>query len=1144
MSSKLERIPEVPLELVDAALFGTLVVFVGAGISRLIGCPSWDGFAHAVLNQLIGKGIDYHEKSLIDAIPDPRKRLSIAKILDKQKVIDYGKIFNVGRPKSDIYKYVNRFKCSFLTTNYDKYIEPECSGSEPEKAWRFYNRSDLLSANLDKGGSVIHLHGCVDNTSSMVITTKDYLNHYSSKEVHLLLTHLFKCKTVLFMGYGLDETEILEYILKSAGRDSKPERRLFILQGFFNAEVSLYKKLKEYYDVSFQASLIGFSKDNKGYEQQKVLIEKWCEKLSFNELMLVDKLEAMKAEGASKFTPSQRSALKRAVENLELQPAFFELIEGPIWFDALYEKGLMNADLIPPPLEVRPGQYQIPNWPITNFLLKFSNCVKEDENSAYAAKLWSVLVSATQYAMNNGFGNYRVWRQFAKIVRNLPLDILKDNYNEIIVIWLKDDFGKELVGDEIVAWLDNLLDSESEYSNEIAQSLLNLIYEIGFEKKAYLKEEKLEARLLFKSHVSTEKRIGLAKKVGVVLGHNAINMFIDKLEEILKVEEIDHLSFMLRPAIEDHAQNRTNDDAYNILIETIRESFSSYLDTLDNEELSMQILSVLKNEFETIARIGIYLSNCHFEKLNENVLVSLIAKRYFCNNFRHELWHFFNSHYISLEDELKEEVISIIGSLRDRQNDTEDEAILIARTAYLKALWLSSFSNVSRQAEILYQECLKIIKEEPDHPDFASYMTSGPVVHDSPITIEEMEELSRYPEDLVEYLNDYPYLGHYREPGLEGLVNMFGEFVKSYPIRVSEIFDKLKELKAYYISEIFEGYLVLLEKPSELDWNSLWEKLLGFSNDIVNIEEFWASDQDAPNGAFVGSRARAAGALSSLIGAGCKHETHSISIEDIPITKQVLETILKNQAGEEFGDDNDSDAVSTAINSPRGKCLEAYINLAFFDAKSSSNKSEVVSKYIGTFEIELCKADQALPEFEFATLAPNYFPVFVYLSKEWVIDKMLQMFSTINRKKWLCAIQGFSYAPQFVPQVYQYLKDNGHLIAILDAEEFRGRLDDRYIELIGIAYYHHIEKVEAEDSTLLVLVKRNNTRELGQLIWFIWTLRRPETFERAKEMAYELFPLILRIIDFEEPEGQKLASKLCHWTVFIDILDHYCPVNS
>lgn len=298
MSNTIHPNPEVPQELVDAARSGMLVVFVGAGISRLIGCPSWDGFAHAVLDQLIGKGIDYHEKSLLDAIPDPRKRLSIAQILDNKNgnIVDYKKIFDVAKPKSDVYEFVNRFRCSFVTTNYDRYIKPDCSISEPEELWRFYNRRDLLPANLDKGGSVIHLHGSVDNTDSMVVTTKDYLNHYSSKEVRPFLKYLFANKTVLFLGYGLDETEILEYILKSVGHEQEAERRLFILQGFFNAEVSLYEKLAEYYDESFQASLIGFPKDYENYEQQKIIIEKWCEKLSFSDPALVDQLDAMKAE--------------------------------------------------------------------------------------------------------------------------------------------------------------------------------------------------------------------------------------------------------------------------------------------------------------------------------------------------------------------------------------------------------------------------------------------------------------------------------------------------------------------------------------------------------------------------------------------------------------------------------------------------------------------------------------------------------------------------------------------------------------------------------------------------------------------------------------------------------------------------------
>lgn len=292
--------PEPPVreELVDAAASGMLVVFVGAGISQLVGCPSWDGFATAILNQLVPESIDYHEKSLINAIHDPRKRLSIAKIIEEENgaEIDYKKIFEVKNPKSNVYKHINGYKCTFVTTNYDKFIEPTISKAKPEDNWRFYNRSDILRDKLDERGNVIHLHGCVDNPKSMVITTKDYLDHYASEEVQEFLRYLFKNKTVLFLGYGLEETDILEYILKYSDQEKKKEKRLFILQGFFNAEISLYQKLKKYYEESFNAALIGFPKDYEEYEHQKKIIEKWAERLSFKPMATVDEAAAMMDE--------------------------------------------------------------------------------------------------------------------------------------------------------------------------------------------------------------------------------------------------------------------------------------------------------------------------------------------------------------------------------------------------------------------------------------------------------------------------------------------------------------------------------------------------------------------------------------------------------------------------------------------------------------------------------------------------------------------------------------------------------------------------------------------------------------------------------------------------------------------------------
>ncbi len=59
---------------------------------------------------------------------------------------------------------------------------------------------------------------------------------------------------MLCLGYGLEEIEVLEYILRRGGvnaslGDTRIQR--FILQGFFNAEITLYEALREYFQESF-----------------------------------------------------------------------------------------------------------------------------------------------------------------------------------------------------------------------------------------------------------------------------------------------------------------------------------------------------------------------------------------------------------------------------------------------------------------------------------------------------------------------------------------------------------------------------------------------------------------------------------------------------------------------------------------------------------------------------------------------------------------------------------------------------------------------------------------------------------------------------------------------------------------------------
>jgi len=52
MNPEIAPIPDVPETLREAAQLSKLVPFVGAGASKLAGCPDWDEFANGALRLL------------------------------------------------------------------------------------------------------------------------------------------------------------------------------------------------------------------------------------------------------------------------------------------------------------------------------------------------------------------------------------------------------------------------------------------------------------------------------------------------------------------------------------------------------------------------------------------------------------------------------------------------------------------------------------------------------------------------------------------------------------------------------------------------------------------------------------------------------------------------------------------------------------------------------------------------------------------------------------------------------------------------------------------------------------------------------------------------------------------------------------
>jgi len=296
----LREIPDISPEIQQAALNGDLVLFVGAGVSMLVGLPSWNGLAWSVLNDLREKGyINYSELEQLKTL-DPKKQLSIAELIAEENgfTLELARHLTAEKGDKGNYKFLNEIGCACVTTNYDELLSPRFyqtpdGSTTAAPVTRVTQKDGFYAGLLNTPGTVVHLHGSVSKPESMVVTTKDYLEHYDNETVQYFLKELFEKKTLLFIGYGLEEAEILEHILRRGGVKNTKVRKRFALQGFFLSQDPLYRKLHDYYRKSFGVHLVGFVRDHKDYGQLDLIAKTWAEQIEVRPPALAEDLEYM-----------------------------------------------------------------------------------------------------------------------------------------------------------------------------------------------------------------------------------------------------------------------------------------------------------------------------------------------------------------------------------------------------------------------------------------------------------------------------------------------------------------------------------------------------------------------------------------------------------------------------------------------------------------------------------------------------------------------------------------------------------------------------------------------------------------------------------------------------------------------------------
>lgn len=191
-----------------------LVIFVGAGVSRNSGLPSWQQLVEVFAKKL---GIN---KSCFS----PEETLQIPQIFYNEfSKIKYYEILEevfegIYEPNS-IHKTLKKMNIShIITTNYDELIEKELNES---KEYDIIGKDEELAYSKSTK-MIIKMHGDM-KYRNIVLKQEDYISY--EKNFPLISTYvksLFTTNTIMFIGYSLNDVNvknIMEWISNILNED-------------------------------------------------------------------------------------------------------------------------------------------------------------------------------------------------------------------------------------------------------------------------------------------------------------------------------------------------------------------------------------------------------------------------------------------------------------------------------------------------------------------------------------------------------------------------------------------------------------------------------------------------------------------------------------------------------------------------------------------------------------------------------------------------------------------------------------------------------------------------------------------------------------------------------------------------------------
>lgn len=861
MNELYEQIPE---NLLRAFLTKKMCLFVGAGLSQNLGMPNWNELAKKIidltydyglidfedketllkttLNQKDGQIIaisychnlimNFEEKEYADTkkIRTFYKEIGSIKAAYNQMLIDTFYRHHPFVKEDETYKNNNQFgiklyklilqlakKSLIITTNYDNIIPLNDK-----------NREIIDSCNYTKikKNSIVYLHGLIDkkhpeNQSKITLTRQHYDEKYLIKsEEHLkCLEEIFKNYYVFFLGYSLNDFEILQILSKIRNQMNPNELKdCYFLTTYRDSQKNELKVKTKYFEDNYRIKTLFYNVSINGYDALFDKLEQIYKSIP-KDIDLFDIMDELISSKNIKENIHAKTLFEDLLDRAKYKNYFFSKINDNLaFFDVLKDKDFFyykdtNKDEFYKPMYMM--EKLIP------YILKLS----AEEQDKYFNSYIQITKQNLKYPISQK--DRRAWLSIWSLVTKLPLKYLDKELIELLSSNILDFYFRDIIKKVIKE--DNI---DSQMINLLIKT--GLKYEIKMKKHWHSGKKTRTIQPLYKDALSDIPTQDIAKLI-----KNDHQFVIDVLVSIMS-HSCDFSLMNRKKTIWD---SEYNEDLYEDKFEMFVLNLVRDCLIEDNNCIST-VKDFLYSKYLILNRIAIFIiqkkwKNSLFRELFYSYLNKLLFKKK--KNFRSQL-HFIKYELNALLEENAEDIIKSnrfnLSKILNKLYSAEEEKY----KEYTIYEFLHPFRNI-KPYSIRYNELKKKLNYEPQIKPFVS--RSGWVAQKAPIEKEEFKSYSL--KEQIEYLQkpleeEKEYFqeengkeGHFIAISKEGLAKLFEEVILETPGKYINNLNLFIGLPIIYMQSIMEALTKTVDKEQTFKLD--WKKILSFIKKInINLD--------------------------------------------------------------------------------------------------------------------------------------------------------------------------------------------------------------------------------------------------------------------------------------------------------------------